>query len=505
MSEPEHGFPVYKVQSGGGVPQNNFLVPGETCWKIDRADKLRIIVDGAEYFRTAKRAILNARQTVMMIGWDFDTRIDFEPEGATMEGPNGLGDFLSWITEERKDLSLYILQWDLGTFQSMARGMVPIAVQPMRMAENLNFRFDTAHPAGGAHHSKILVIDDEIAFCGGIDLTAGRWDTREHLDDQPCRHMPGEDEPSKPWHDVTTAIMGPLAFHMGELARQRWFRATGEHLDPPRRGDTAAWPAETPTFEGVPAAVARTYPDYGDYPESREIEAIYLNAIATVRDKFYVESQYFASARIARAIVARLAEADGPEFVVILPETSEGWLRQKAMDGARKRLLTYVWANDPHNRFAAYYPVTADGALIYVHAKVTIVDDWLIRVGSSNLNNRSMGFDTECDVAIEAGACPDPAAVSKTLLSLRSDLMSEHLNVTAEVLKATLSETGSLIATIERLRDEGRSLRPFTPEHIEDDASVLADNEFADPEAVESGVGERLSEGLKDLFSNVRD
>ncbi len=37
-----------------------------------------------------------------------------------------------------------------------------------------------------------------------------------------------------------------------------------------------------------------------------------------------------------------------------------------------------------------------------VHSKVMIVDDGFLRVGSANLNNRSMGADTECDLAFEA-------------------------------------------------------------------------------------------------------
>lgn len=326
------------------------LTPGETCWRIERADRLRLIVDGAEYFREVKRAMLAARQTIMMVGWDFDTRVAFEPAGATMEGPNELGPFMKWMAENRTEVDLYMLKWDLGTVQALGRGMVPMALRPIRAADNFQFKFDTEHPAGAAHHSKVIVVDDRVAFCGGIDLTAGRWDTSEHLDHQPHRHMPGDDTPSKPWHDVTTAVSGPLAAALGDLARQRWFRATGETLDPPGRGDGDAWPDLVPTFRDIPVGIARTYPDHNDHPEVREIEALYLRAIERAERMVYVESQYLASARIARAIAERLSEPEGPEFVVVLPHTAEGWLRQKAMDGARETLLRFLWANDPHGR-----------------------------------------------------------------------------------------------------------------------------------------------------------
>ncbi len=493
------------------MADSRYLIPAQTCWRVERADRVRVIVDGAEYFRAVKDAMLRARHRVMLVGWDFDTRIEFEPEGATLEGPNALGPFMKWMAENRREVDLYVLKWDLGTFQALGRGMVPMALRPIRTADNFQFKFDTEHPAGAAHHSKVIVVDDRIAFCGGIDVTAGRWDTSAHLDDQPHRHMPGEEEPSKPWHDVATALSGPLAAALGELARERWFRATGDRLDPPpppddddTDGDTAIWPDLEATFTGIPAAIARTYPDHNRHPEVREIEALYLRAIALARDTFYVETQYLASATIARAIAERLAEPEGPEFVVVLPCTSEGWLRQKAMDGARRKVLNFLWANDPHGRFGAYYPVTGGGAAIYVHAKVLIVDEGLLRIGSSNLNNRSMGFDTECDVAIDAAICPDPEAVSREVLALRAGLLAEHLDVTPDRLDAAIAEAG-LIGAIERLRGSGRSLRPFTRDEVAEDDSLIAENELADPEAVDDGLASRLADGITDLLEEATD
>ncbi len=482
----------------------DFLVSGETCWRIEEADRVRVIIDGADYFRAVKRAMQDARQTIMMIGWDFDTRIEFEPEGATLDGPNQLDDFLAWMSETRPNVHIYMLKWDFSAIEALGRGMIPMGWRSLSFAENIHFKFDTAHPFGAAHHSKIIVIDDQVAFCGGIDLTAGRWDTSEHLDDQPLRHMPGVSETSKPWHDVTTALSGPAAASLGDLARERWFRATGETLTPPVPEEGISWPDLDVTFESVPVAIARTYPDYKEYPEIREIETLYLGAIAAAKSVFHIESQYLASATIAQAIVERLQESDGPEFVLVLPQNAEGWLRQKAMDGARERLLRYIWRNDPHNHFAAYYPVTRAGAPIYVHAKVVTVDDWLLRVGSSNLNNRSMGFDSECDIAIEAGLCPDPEAAARTIVSLRNTLLGEHLGVSPDEVEAAAAELG-LIGAIEKLRGEGRSLRIFSHEDIEGEDSILAENEFADPEGVDGTLFQRLKDGLADLVKNAAD
>lgn len=481
--------------------RDELLVPGETCWRIERADRLALIVDAAGYFRAVKAAMLAARHTIMLIGWDFDTRIAFEPQGATVEGPERLGEFLTWLGAQREDLSIHVLQWDLGVLEELGRGALPIVVEEWTTGERLHFRLDGAHPLGAAHHSKIAVIDDACAFCGGIDMTADRWDTRAHRDDDPVRATP-DGEPAKPWHDATLALDGPAAAALGDLARQRWARATDEALAPPP-SPRPIWPPHlAPTFEDVDVGILRTFPAYGDKAEVREIETFVLTLLESARDIVYFESQYFASRAVVDAILARLAEPDGPEIVVVMPQHAEGWLRRKAMDGARKALLEEVWQNDPHGRFAAYFPVTAGGAAIYVHAKIAIADDRVLRVGSSNLNNRSMGFDSECDVAVEAKGARDEA-MRETIRAVRYDLLCEHLETVPDRFARAEEEQGGLIGAIEHLRGEGRSLRPFTPEVVKDDDSSLANNGFADPEEADGTALERIGKGLRDFVDRA--
>ena len=478
------------------------LQQGRNCWRIETADRLAIIVDAADYFRIAKAAMAAARHTIMMIGWDFDMRISLEPQGAIVEGPDTLGEFLNWLTDRTPGLETYVLQWDLSTVEALGRGALPLFVTEWLTSDRQHFRLDGVHPLGAAHHAKIVVIDDVIAFCGGIDMTADRWDTRAHADEEPYRTTPGG-KPTQPWHDATLAVDGALARALGDLARRRWELATGDALPPPP-GDVPIWPEGLePAFRDVPAGIARTFPTHDDRDEVREIEAFYLDAIAAARETIYFESQYFASRAITDAMIARLAEPDGPEIVVVMPEHADGWLRRKAMDGARQRLLDTVWRRDPHRRFAAYYPVTEGGAAIYVHAKVTVVDDRALRVGSSNLNNRSMGFDSECDIAIDM-ALGGSEADRATILGVRASLLAEHLGTDRERFDATLGETGSLIGAIERLRrGEGRSLRPFTRTVIEEDDSVLAENELSDPEEAEPDILSRLGKAASDFAAKL--
>jgi phosphatidylserine/phosphatidylglycerophosphate/cardiolipin synthase-like enzyme len=481
------------------------LVPGRTCWRIEVAERFALIIDAADYFRHAKAAMLKAQSRIVLIGWDFDVRIRFEPDEQTMEGPNRLGDFLTWLPEHRRDLRVYVLKWDLGVIQTLARGMAPLFIRNWTTDKRLRFKLDGMHPPGAAHHQKIVAIDDAFSFCGGIDITVDRWDTREHLPRHPCRVEPGG-EPHGPWHDATAAIDGEAARAIGELARERWRQATGETLDPVSAGNDP-WPdGLVPTIPRVHVGIARTLPEYKERRPVTEIESLYLSAIASARRTIYLESQYLASRKLAEALAARLREHDGPEVVLVLPESAEGWLEQRAMNGARVRLFRMLWQADAHRRFGAFYPVAADGEPIYVHAKIMIIDDVLLRVGSSNLNNRSLTFDTECDLALEAtGDSPGDERLRKTIRRIHIDLLREHLGVDPEVLERVLeSEAGLLLGTVEQLRGTGRTLRRFDPSDVADDGSALAENELLDPEQRSAGLVKRLAGSCRDLVAGIR-
>jgi phosphatidylserine/phosphatidylglycerophosphate/cardiolipin synthase-like enzyme len=228
----------------------------------------------------------------------------------------------------------------------------------------------------------------------------------------------------------------------------------------------------------VEVGIARTAPEMPDCPEIREIENLFVKQIASAQVSIYAESQYFASRRIAEAIAARLADANAPEIVIINPEHARGWLEPVAMDTARARLATALKQRDPHNRLRLYHPFTAKGAPIYVHAKVMIVDGRTLRIGSANMNNRSMGLDTECDVTIDAG---DEGA--DAVRAIRDGLIAEHLGLPVARVAAQIDARGSLIDTIEALRGKGRSLRPYEVPDLSAVEAWLADNEVLDPES----------------------
>src|SRR3546814_629869 len=156
-------------------------------------------------------------------------------------------------------------------------------------------------------------------------------------------------------------------------------------------GDGDCWPDHVEAdFNDVEVGIALTVPEMADQEPLHHIEALYVDLIARAKRWFYAESQYFASRKVAEAIAKRLAEPDGPEFVIIHPTSAEGWLEPIAMDSARARLVTALQERDVHGRLRLYHPCTAGGEPIYVHAQVTVVDDNVLRVGSSNYHNRSL-------------------------------------------------------------------------------------------------------------------
>ena len=469
------------------------LDPGRNCWRIERAGRASLIVDACDYFHHARKAMLAAEQQILMIGWDFDTRIVLDD--ADDEAPNTLGSFISWMARHRPHVAVQILRWDLGATKLLARGTTLFRLINWARTPQIRFKLDGAHPTGASHHQKIVVIDDKLAFCGGIDMTATRWDTREHRDGDKRRKRPTTGRHYKPWHDSTMAMDGDAARALGTLARERWTTAGGDPLcTPDAKGDP--WPEELePQFRDVEIAIARTRGAHEELPEIREIEALYVDMVARARRYFYAENQFFASRVIAEAIAKRLDEPDGPEFVIVNPRIVEGWVEEEVMSPARAKLLQTMRKADRHGRLQIYTPVTTEGADIYVHSKITIVDGQLLRVGSANLNNRSMGLDSECDVLIDAQRKGNHGA-EEQIRAILCDLLGEHLGLDPEAVEARFSATGSLCRTVEELRGRGRTLVPLAVAEPNALEAAIAEDEALDPEAAGEYFRPRARGGL---------
>jgi phospholipase D1/2 len=476
------------------------LREGRSFWRREHASSVAFLVDARAYFEALADALERARRSVLIAGWDFHSRLRLRrgSDGGG-EGPE-LHELLRDLVERRPSLHVHILIWDFALLYAFEREALPSLLVKARLPERVSFHLDESHPVGASHHQKIVVIDDAIAFVGGIDLTSSRWDTRCHRADDPRRVDPWG-EHFGPFHDVQMAVGGDAASSLGDLLRERWRRATGEKLEPVgERLDP--WPRSLrAAVSGVDVAIARTEPHYGAQPEVREIEALYLDAIASARRTIYIENQYLTCDSVAEALRKRLGEAEGPEIVIVGPETCSGWLEEAAMGTKRARLLAHLRGADERGRLAAYHPVV-DGRPVHVHAKVMVVDDDLLIVGSANLSNRSMGVDTECALAIEAAGAPD---LRERIAALRNDLAAEHLGSTADEVAEGLARGQSLIETIESLRGGARTLAPLEPSAPSWVADVIPERPLFDPDAPMEIEEDLFAEFVPDLAGEGGD
>ena len=168
-------------------------------------------------------------------------------------------------------------------------------------------------------------------------------------------------------------------------------------------------------------------------PAIRECEALFLDSIALAKQTIYIESQYFTNDKLAGALAARLREPEGPEVIVVSPKECHGWLEQTTMGAFRDGAFRQLIAADAHKRLRLVYPAASRSRDVptFVHSKVMIVDDELVRIGSANCSHRSMGMDTECDLAVDAGGDPD---VRAGIRRIRDRLLAEHLGLSVDAV-----------------------------------------------------------------------
>lgn len=461
-------------------PRSLFKV-GHNCYLTARAERAAFLIDGEAYFTALARAMCRASRSILIIGWDFHSQTRLHTEGAC-PGPQLLGDFLNHLVRRRRRLRVNLLIWDYPMLFSKGRELPPIYGFGWKPHRRVHVRYDDKCPVGASHHQKIVVIDEAIAFCGGLDLTRSRWDTTEHRPGDPRRTNVGSDKAYAPFHDVMMAVDGDAARALSKVARERWKTAVGKSIPNVPPGSDP-WPPDLqPSITAVDVAVARTMAPTDVTNEVREVQALYLDMIAAAKRYIYIENQYFTSDALGSALAKRLAEPNGPEVVVILRLSTEGWLEAPTMGALRTKLLMKLREADRHGRFHPFYPHIpglAEGQCCDLHSKLIIVDDEIVRLGSANFCNRSMGLDTECDVAVEArGARPVSSALAKFLNSL----LAEHLDVPLDAVEAARARYATLHETIEALRHEGRSLHAFerldgVPELALSLASGVADPE----------------------------
>jgi uncharacterized membrane protein YdjX (TVP38/TMEM64 family) len=279
-------------------------------------------------------------------------------------------------------------------------------------------------------------------------------------------------------------VDGEVAAALGELARQRWKRATGKAPLVPGRGTHDPWPGDfAPDVTDVDVAISRTEPAFEGAPGVTEVRELYLDAIASARRHMFFENQYFTSDTLCNALAQRLSSPDAPEIVVISPRNQSGWLEQATMGALRARIHQRLKAADSLDRYRMMCPEVPglSDACLNVHSKVFAIDDDLFCVGSANMSNRSMAFDTECNLTLEAAPGDEGERVRAAIARMRGRLLGEHLGTSPEAVTEAIHAEGSLLRAIERL-GRHRRLVAIDPVVTPEMALLTIDNAVFDPE-----------------------
>jgi phosphatidylserine/phosphatidylglycerophosphate/cardiolipin synthase-like enzyme len=363
--------------------------------------QLDVLVDGATAFPAIAEAIENARDHVHVTGWHV------APHFELVRGERGrsIGQLLAAAAEK---VDVRVLVWAGAPVPAFhpTRKEVSQAIETLTRGTRIRCEADPREHPFHCHHEKTVVVDGEVAFVGGIDMTdfAGdRFDVSEH----PARRRLG-------WHDVGTRLRGPAVKDVHDHFELRWRELTGERLERP-----PAPPAAGSHTVQVVRTVAENMYEALPQGDFRILES-YVRAIRSAQRFIYLENQFLWAPEIADLLADKLRHPPHPDFrlVVVLPSRANN-----GQDDTMGQLGQLIAADDDRGRLLAATIRSLSGQRddrLYVHAKVGIVDDRWLTVGSANLNAHSLLNDTEMNVVTD-----DPELARATRLRL----WSEHLGV----------------------------------------------------------------------------
>ncbi|MFN7904079.1 MAG: phospholipase D-like domain-containing protein [Pseudobdellovibrionaceae bacterium] len=435
-------------------------IPGRTAWVREKTDHFAVLIDAENYFQKLYEACEHAKQTVFICGWDIDSRTALiKNDDGSSALDHQLYYFLRKLVARNKNLEIYLLCWNYSIVFSIERELWPMFKS---WGERIHFILDKHHPLLSSHHQKFVVIDDQIAFIGGIDICENRWDTsHHHIHSAKRKNCYGYDY--LPWHDIQCMVSGNAAQRLGSLFRERWFFATREVIGETPSPRIPVWDLFSKTqlhIQDVNLFFCRTQPKYKSQKRSRENFLLTLDLLKIAKKFVYIENQYLTSRKVRKQIEKRLAETDGPEIIVVLPKFPFGWLESITIAILQTRAIRRIRAKDTYGRFQVFYPQLSpnEDIFLYVHSKIIIVDDLYLKIGSCNINNRSMGLDTEIDLLFEA----KDEGTEEFIRQVRRKLLSEHMNQSMEWFKDQENRM-SLLSIIDSQKLNPRTLQILKP------------------------------------------
>jgi len=386
-------------------------------------NRVDVLVDGAEYFGRLHRELLSLERgdAVLFTDWQGDG-------DELLAGPGSeIGCVLADVA--RRGVQVRGLLWRSHPRQAHFAEQSNTALAKMVDETGGEVVLDERVRRGGSHHQKLVVIrrgsGDGVAFEGGIDLCHGRHDNSQHAGDCQAVELDGRYGTTPPWHDVQIEVRGPAVGDLDFTFRERWQDPTPlDHRNPwriaarrlthqPRHPDPLPPTCDDPAPCGTQAVqVLRTYPakrpPFPFAPEGeRSIARAYLKAFRRARRLVYLEDQYLWSQHAAHALADALERHRELRVVAVVPRYPDrGGRATSAASRIGREYATDILRCAGGDRVAIYDLENEDGTPIYVHAKVCVIDDVLLVVGSDNLNRRSWTHDSEISCSF-IDATPD--------------------------------------------------------------------------------------------------
>jgi phosphatidylserine/phosphatidylglycerophosphate/cardiolipin synthase-like enzyme len=346
-----------------------------------------------------------------------------------------------------------MLAWDYSVLYALEREWMQRLKFDWKTSDRIRFMFDDAHAAGASHHQKFVIVDRAIAFAGGIDLCHSRWDDRRHAVDQPER-LNRQGKPHKPYHDCMAYFTGPAVDELTRLFSARWEHAGGERIELGPASDTRV-PEPEPrlALECHEVALSVTYGKRAEQAAVEQIRKLHEAAIAAAKRLIYIESQYFTSRAVHRALAERMRSPGSKlEIVIVTPHGADSPKEKFALGDAQNWVLSSLAAiarQEGHALRVLYSAAPgADGKPVstFIHSKILCVDDRLLSIGSANCTNRSMSLDTELNVVWECAA--DGDELGRGIARVRASLLCEHAGVEYD---AELERPTGLVERLDRL------------------------------------------------------
>ena len=371
-----------------------------------RGSSMEVLVDGEQALPRIAEAIAGARSHVHVAGWCVTPAFELT-KGAR---PAILRELLA---EASGRVPVRVLLWAGAPlpFYPVSRGDVRRLRDELCRGNRVQCALDTHERPMHCHHEKLVIVDDEVAFVGGIDLTDLAGDRL----DQPGHPPRG----ALGWHDVATQVRGAAVADVARHFVMRWSEVTGEVAHQPV-APSAVGDGEIQVIRTVPERIYRSQPA-GDF----SILESYVGALRSAERLIYIENQFLWSPEIVAILQEKLRNPPTDRFrlLLVLPAKPNS-----GADDTTGQLAVLTDADAGAGRLLActLYAV-GEGAVdrVYVHAKVCVVDDRWLTVGSANLNDHSLFNDTEMNVVSH-----DPALARETRLRL----WSEHLERPVESL-----------------------------------------------------------------------